>query len=75
MRVVDAFEGFEAGKAGHVLVEHYEREFLVVEGIEGIAAAADGHDIVALVFQEQYMGFQQIDFIVCPKDAVHSKKR
>ena len=46
-----------------------------MKGIEGIAAVADGHDIVALVFQEQYMGFQQIDFIVCPKDAIHSKKR
>ena len=71
MTLVDEVEGLEAGDAGHVLVEEHEREGVAVEGVEGVAAVGDGGEVIAFGFEEEYVGLEEVNLVVCPENLVH----
>ena len=68
--LLDAGECFEAGEAGHVLVEDDEVEVVCGDEVEGVAAVVGGEDVVSFFAEEEEVGFEEVDFVVGPEDAV-----
>ena len=72
---LDALQRLQTGESGHVLVKDYQVEVLLVDQSQGIGTAACGDHIVAFAFEEKYMGFQEVDFIIGPKYLCHGGYR
>ena len=61
-------EGFEPADSRHVFVEYHEVERPGSHGVESIATVRHGHHFVAFGAQKHYMGLEQVDFVVSPKN-------
>ena len=54
-----------------MFVEEDEVEALVLYCIYCVIATKDRRYFVALALEEEDMGFEQVDFIVCPEDLIY----
>ena len=64
---LDLAEGFQSGESGHVFVEQDEVVITFLAEVDGIAAVGSGGDFVAALFEEDAMGFEEVDFVVDPE--------
>ena len=71
--LLDELQRVDAAQAGHLLVEEHQIGHHRLQLVERVASALHGHHAIALLLEVQYMGFQQVDFIIGPKDGdIHS---
>ena len=53
-------------QARHLLVEEHQVEGLRPALVDGVGSVADGHDLVAFLFEEDDVGLQQLYLVIDP---------
>ena len=66
--VLDRFERGKPAEPGHRFVEQDDVELLARGTRDGVISIGDGGDLVALRFQEQDVGLQEVDLVIGPKN-------
>ena len=56
----------ETRQARHLLVEEHQVEGLRAALVDGVGSVADGHDLVAFLFEEDDVGLQQLYLVIDP---------
>ena len=67
-KFLDTAQRFEAAQSRHIFIEDYQIEMPGLDLIESIAAIGHGNDLIPFLAKKQDMRFQQIDFIIGPKN-------
>ena len=63
-------QSLQPGETGHVFIENHQIEMTRGHKLEGVAAIVDRHRLVAFRFQEEDVGLQEVNLIICPQDIV-----
>ena len=64
--LLDPLQSFEAGKAGHILVENHEVEVARGHQFERVAPVVDRHGVIPLCAEEKYVGLQEVYLVIGP---------
>ncbi len=70
--LLDLGEGFEAGHAGHHLVEYDQVVGRFRGHVDGVVAVVAGLHLVAFLPEEEHVGLEQLHFVVYPEYLNHS---
>ena len=65
---LDALKRLNPVEAGHVLIQKHHVIHLLIHPLKRLHPTVDPGYVVSLFVEEQHVGSQQFDFVVCPKN-------